>query len=65
MKPLIIKLNLAGTIVHVNAKQIMYYYAKREKNGQILTVVYLAKDWGIEVAETPDEIDALIREAGE
>jgi hypothetical protein len=63
MKPLIIKLNLAGTIVHVNAKQIMYYYPKREKNGQILTVVYLAKDWGIEVAETPEEIDVLIQAA--
>ena len=61
MKPLIIKLNLAGTIVHVNATQIMYYYAKKQKNGQIATVVYLAKDWGIEVSETPDEIDDLLK----
>jgi hypothetical protein len=38
----------------------MYYYAKKEQTGQIATVVYLAKGWGIEVAETPDEIDALL-----
>ena len=61
MKPFIIKLNLAGTIVHVNANQIMYYYPKKEKDGTIATVVYLAKDWGIEVMETPDQIDSLLK----
>jgi hypothetical protein len=38
----------------------LYYYPKKEQNGQIATVVYLSKDWGIEVSETPDEIDALL-----
>ena len=62
MKTRIIKLNLAGTIVHVNTDHIIYYYAKKEQNGQISTVVYLEKNWGIEVSETPDQIDALISE---
>jgi hypothetical protein len=61
MKPIIIKLNLAGTIVHVNANQIMYYYPKREQNGQVATVLYLARDWGIEVSETPEEIDTILK----
>jgi hypothetical protein len=60
MKPTIIKLNLAGTIVHVNANKIMYYYPKQTESGQIVTVMYLSKDWGIEVIETPAEIDALL-----
>ncbi len=60
MKPIIIKLNLAGTVVHVNANQIMYYYPKQLDNGNIVTVMYLAKDWGIEIAETPADIDILI-----
>ena len=60
MKPLIIKLNLAGTIVHVNANQIIYYYPKQLESGQIVTVMYLSKDKGIEVAETPAEIDAML-----
>lgn len=60
MKPTIIKLNLAGTVVHVNANQIMYYYPKQSENGQIVTVMYLSKDWGIEITETPAEIDALL-----
>lgn len=60
MKPFIIKLNLAGTVVHVNANQIKYYYPKQLDSGQIVTVMYLANDWGIEISETPSEIDALI-----
>lgn len=60
MKPHIIKLNLAGTIVHVNASQILYYYPKKLENGLIVTVLYLSKNWGIEVAETPAEIDAML-----
>lgn len=60
MKPHIIKLNLAGTVVHVNTNQIGYYYPKQLPNGQIVTVLYLAKGWGIEVAETPAEIDAML-----
>ena len=60
MKPVIIKLNLAGTVVHVNANQIVYYYPKMLDNGRIITVMYLSKNWGIEVAETPAEIDAML-----
>ena len=60
MKPHIIKLNLAGTVVHVNANQIIYYYPKQLENGHIVTVMFLAKNWGIEVAETPAEIDAML-----
>ena len=63
MKPLIIKLNLAGTVVHVNANQILYYYAKQLETGQIVTVMYLSKDWGIEISETPAEVDAMISTA--
>ncbi len=61
MKPVIIKLNLAGTVVHVNANNIMYYYPKKSDNGQVVTVMYLSKGWGIEIAETPAEIDALLK----
>lgn len=60
MNPTIIKLNLAGTIVHVNASKIMYYYPKQTETGQVVTVMYLSKDWGIEISETPAEIDALL-----
>jgi hypothetical protein len=60
MKPTIIKLNLAGTIVHVNANKIMYYYPKQTESGQLVTVMYLSKDWGIEIMDTPAEIDALL-----
>jgi hypothetical protein len=63
MKTKIIRLNLAGTIVHVNTDHIIYYYAKQEANGQVSTVIYLEKNWGIEVLETPDEIDVLISTA--
>lgn len=60
MKPVIIKLNLAGTIIHVNANQIMYYYPKQTENGKVVTVLFLAQSWGIEILETPAEIDALL-----
>lgn len=60
MKPDIIKLNLAGTVVHVNTNHIVYYYPKKADNGQIITVMFLAKGWGIEIAETPSEIDAML-----
>jgi hypothetical protein len=63
MKPVIIKLNLAGTVVHVNANQILYYYAKQLESGQIVTVMYLSRDWGIEVSETPAEVDAMLTTA--
>lgn len=63
MKPFIIKLNLAGTVVHVNANQILYYYAKQLESGQIVTVMYLSRDWGIEISETPAEVDAMISTA--
>lgn len=60
MKPYIIKLNLAGTIVHVNANHILYYYPKQLENGTIVTVMFLEKGVGIEIAETPAEIDAML-----
>ncbi|MEO6288277.1 MAG: hypothetical protein ABIO76_00060 [Ginsengibacter sp.] len=60
MKPSIIKLNLAGTTVHVNTNNIVYYYAKKSENGQVVTVLFLSKGWGIEISETPAEIDALL-----
>jgi hypothetical protein len=60
MKQAIIKLNLAGTIVHVNTNSIVYYYAKQAENGLVVTVMYLSKGWGIEISETPAEIDALL-----
>ena len=60
MKQKIIRLNLSGTVVHVNTNHVIYYYAKQDANGLVSTVIYLEKNWGIEVQETPDEIDALI-----
>ena len=60
MKPAIIKLNLAGTTVHVNTNNIIYYYGKKTDNGQVVTVMFLAKGWGIEISETPAEIDTLL-----
>ena len=61
MKPVIIKLNLAGTVVHVNASQIIYYYPKQTENGKVVTVLYFSHNWGIEILDTPAEIDALIQ----
>jgi hypothetical protein len=63
MKPVIIKLNLAGTTVHVNAHQILYYYAKQDKEGKVVTELFFTEKFGLEVSETPAEIDTMI--AGE
>ena len=60
MKPSIIKLNLLGTTVHVNASHILYYYAKQKDNGDIVTELFFTEKFGLEVLETPIEIDALI-----
>lgn len=64
MKPVIIKLNLAGTTVHVNANQILYYYAKHGENNQVVTELFFTEKFGLEVSETPAEIDALISSGG-
>ena len=60
MKPVIIKLNLIGTTVHVNTANILYYYAKQKDNGDIVTELFFTEKFGLEVLETPPEIDALI-----
>lgn len=60
MKPIIIKLNLAGTTVHINTNNILYYYAKHTDDGRIVTELFFTEKFGLEVAETPAEIDALI-----
>lgn len=60
MQPVIIKLNLSGTTVHVNSAQILYYYAKKLENDTIVTEVFFTEKFGIEVTETPAEIDSLI-----
>ena len=60
MKPSIIRLNLSGTTVHVNANQILYYYAKRTDDGLVVTELFFTEKFGIEVLETPEEIDKLI-----
>jgi hypothetical protein len=64
MKPVIIKLDLAGTTVHVNADKILYYYAKHGEKGQIVTELFFTEKFGLEVSETPAEIDALINGEG-
>ncbi len=64
MKPSIIKLNLAGTTVHVNANNILYYYAKHTDNDTIVTELFFTEKFGLEVTETPAEIDALINSHG-
>lgn len=60
MKPTIIKLNLAGTTVHVNSNNLLYYYAKQTEDGKIVTELFFTEKFGLEVSETPAEIDALI-----
>jgi hypothetical protein len=60
MKPTIIRLNLSGTTVHINAAQILYYYAKHNKDGQVVTELFFTEKFGLEVLETPAEIDAMI-----
>jgi hypothetical protein len=61
MEPVIIKLDLAGTTVHINANQILYYYAKQNKDGQVVTQLFFTEKFGLEVSETPAEIDALVK----
>ncbi len=60
MNASIIKLNLSGTTVHVNASQILYYYAKKKDDESIVTELFFTEKFGLEVLETPSEIDALI-----
>ena len=60
MKPLIIKLNLIGTTVHVNTSSILYYYAKQKDNGEVVTELFFTEKFGLEVIETPAQIDSLI-----
>ena len=64
MKPVIIKLNLSGTTVHVNADHILYYYAKHNDKGQVVTELFFTEKFGLEVSETPAEIDDLIKGEG-
>jgi hypothetical protein len=61
MEPTIIKLDLAGTTVHVNANQVLYYYAKQNTDGHVVTQLFFTEKFGLEVTETPAEIDAMIR----
>ena len=60
MKTSIIKLDLAGTTVHVNANKILYYYAKKTEAGEVVTELFFTEKFGIEVNETPAQIDSLI-----
>ncbi|MEJ7830907.1 MAG: hypothetical protein WKF91_22065, partial [Segetibacter sp.] len=61
MEPVIIRLDLAGTTVHINANQILYYYAKQNKEGLVVTQLFFTEKFGLEVSETPAEIDAMIK----
>ncbi len=61
MEPVIIRLDLAGTTVHVNANQVLYYYAKQNKEGVVVTQLFFTEKFGMEVSETPAEIDAMIK----
>jgi hypothetical protein len=61
MEPVIIRLDLAGTTVHINANQILYYYAKQNKEGLVVTELFFTEKFGLEVSETPAEIDAMIK----
>ena len=63
MAAAIIKLNLSGTTVHVNSNQILYYYAKKIDDGTIVTEVFFTEKFGLEVTETPAQIDTLILQA--
>ncbi len=53
MKAHIIKLNLSGTTVHVNAVQILYYYAKKNEEGHQVTELFFTEKFGLEVLDTP------------
>jgi hypothetical protein len=61
MEPVIIRLDLAGTTVHINANQVLYYYAKQNKEGLVVTQLFFTEKFGLEVSETPAEIDAMIK----
>ncbi|MBA2762549.1 MAG: hypothetical protein H0U39_11445 [Segetibacter sp.] len=61
MEPVIIRLDLAGTTVHINANQVLYYYAKQNKEGLVVTELFFTEKFGLEVSETPAEIDAMIK----
>jgi len=63
MRPQIIRLNLSGTTVHVNANQILYYYAKQNNDGKVVTQLFFTEKFGLEVLETPLEIDELMKAA--
>ncbi|MBC8034607.1 MAG: hypothetical protein H7Y03_10705 [Chitinophagaceae bacterium] len=63
MKPVIIKLSIADTVVHVNANHIVYFYPKKTDDGKLVTVLHLEKNIVVEVLESMSEIDVLI-EAG-
>lgn len=63
MEPVIIKLDLAGTTVHVNANQILYYYAKQNNAGLVVTQLFFTEKFGLEVSETPAQIDILMKSA--
>ncbi|MEJ7684225.1 MAG: hypothetical protein WKG06_41505 [Segetibacter sp.] len=64
MKPIIIRLTLAGTTVHINTNNILYYYAKHTDDGRIVTELFFTEKFGLEVSETPAEIDAMINNEG-
>jgi hypothetical protein len=64
MKPVIIKLDLAGTTVHINANKILYYYAKHSEKGGVVTELFFTEKFGLEVSETPAQIDDLINGEG-
>jgi hypothetical protein len=61
MKPSIIRLDLSGTTVHINANQILYYYAKKNEKEEVVTELFFTEKFGMEVTETPAEIDELIK----
>ena len=63
MKPVVIKLSVGGTEVHVNACQIAYYYSKKREDGKRVTILHLDKNIRMEVDETLSEIDVLIEAA--
>ncbi len=65
MTPVIIKLDLAGTTVHINANQILYYYAKHGEDNKVVTELFFTEKFGLEVSETPAQIDALINGHGQ
>ena len=59
--PLINKIITTGDTDHINANQILYYYAKQNKEGAVVTQVFFTEKFGLEVSDTPAEIDAMIK----